>query len=633
MSGYIGSGIGLAASPNNLNTDFAIRAKTKLALCTNDSNAAKVTILADGNVGIDSTNPSKLLYVNGTSAFIGTSYFNSYVDINSYLHLQGAGSRLYMYGVDNWIQHDGGGFDIFGNNTQLMYWKDDGKVGIGTNAPDRLLHLYAGASGQATPTTSAMLVLEDDASGNYISFLNPNNATAGFFWGDPQDSARAQLIYSHADNKMTFNAGGAVHMTIQSDGNVGIGTTSPAAKLEVALGAYSNVKRVLILNNTNTAAYGGASYDSVVINQEDVPCIRLRETPNNVELTLACGNEYSNSATIGTTGMLRFATARSAGQTGYSTSGTRMVILADGKVGIGITNPTARLYVVETANNAWALQVKGTGTSANYGLEVNCTAGAAASSQPFKVESPSGGPFFIDGNGNVGIGDGSPTYKLDVNGTGRFTGALTASSFSGNGASISALNALNISSGTVGTARLGSGTANSSVFLRGDNTWATPANTTYTAGTGLTMPTGTSFATKLDELTDMTADVVGSQDELILLDNGSDRRKQINEIKLGQFNNDQGWASGDITSVGAALGLSGGGTSGAVSLALDLNELVDSNKIAAGDKVAFVDVNASSQSAICEVSDIPLSVFDNDSGWITSNWQALPNISSLTALP
>ena len=81
------------------------------------------------------------------------------------------------------------------------------------------------------------------------------------------------------------------------------------------------------------------------------------------------------------------------------------------------------------------------------------------------------------------------------------------------------------------------------------------------------------------------------------------------------------------------MGLSGGGTSGSVSLALDLNELVDSNRIAAGDKVAFVDVNASSQSAICEVSDIPLSVFDNDSGWITSNWQSLPNISSLTALP
>lgn len=32
-----------------------------------------------------------------------------------------------------------------------------------------------------------------------------------------------------------------------------------------------------------------------------------------------------------------------------------------------------------------------------------------------------------------------------------------------------------INSGTIGTARLGSGTANSSTFLRGDQTWATPA--------------------------------------------------------------------------------------------------------------------------------------------------------------
>ena len=86
----------------------------------------------------------------------------------------------------------------------------------------------------------------------------------------------------------------------------------------------------------------------------------------------------------------------------------------------------------------------------------------------------------IDGNGNVGINDSSPTYKLDVNGTGRFTGALTASTvtasdgggFIGSGASLTDLNGTNISSGTVAAgARLGSGTADSSTFLRGDNTW------------------------------------------------------------------------------------------------------------------------------------------------------------------
>jgi len=81
--------------------------------------------------------------------------------------------------------------------------------------------------------------------------------------------------------------------------------------------------------------------------------------------------------------------------------------------------------------------------------------------------------------------------------------------------------------------------------------------TSVSVGTGLDVSNSTttpSITLDLSEFTDMTADVVGSADELILLDNGSERRKLINEIKLSQFNNDSGFTSnsGTVTGTGAA---------------------------------------------------------------------------------
>jgi hypothetical protein len=77
------------------------------------------------------------------------------------------------------------------------------------------------------------------------------------------------------------------------------------------------------------------------------------------------------------------------------------------------------------------------------------------------------------------------------------TGTFT--SISGNGIALTAINASNISSGTVATARLGSGTANASTFLRGDQTYAVPAasiaitnDTTTNASFFPTMTTATS---------------------------------------------------------------------------------------------------------------------------------------------
>ena len=175
------------------------------------------------------------------------------------------------------------------------------------------------------------------------------------------------------------------------------------------------------------------------------------------------------------------------------------------------------------------------------------------------------------------------TYNQGVAITGHYTAntgavaqTLTAGLFSGNGASLTSLNATQLTSGTIPTARISAAGVTqhqTSLTLTASqiSNLSSNAVTAVTGGTGIDVSSNrgdVTFTLDLSELTDMTASVNSSQDELIILDNGSDRRKLISEIPLSAFNNDSGFTttSGDITGVTAGNGLTGGGSSGAVTL-------------------------------------------------------------------
>jgi hypothetical protein len=177
-----------------------------------------------------------------------------------------------------------------------IYNTNTGNVGIGTTTPTAKLHVRGG-----------MLV---DSSSGSLRIGYPSSANQWLF----------NTIGGGANLQLWENAAGAVRMFFAAGGNIGIGTTAPAARLDILGG------------NWDTASTEGD--------------LRIGSATHRLKIGVATGGGGAGHATIAAQGGVN-ALSLGAGTT-LDTQRT-LTILGTGNVGIGTTAPAAKLDVNGTA--------------------------------------------------------------------------------------------------------------------------------------------------------------------------------------------------------------------------------------------------------------------------------------------
>lgn len=228
-----------------------------------------------GNIGMGTTSPNAKLTVSSSMSFVGTASNTIFFGANGVappgaasagekIQLWGtsgsAGAGDYALGIESgtmWF-NSGGAYKWYVNASQKMVMDSSGNLGIGTNSPNAKLHVAGAISATAEITAGLGGYGQFRAvSGNYGSFIRNDGSDTYLLLtasGDPQGTWNSLRPFR------INNAGGDVFLddgtlTVQASTNrVGIGTTLPQAKLDVA-GNVSATGGVSVTGNVQATTY------------------------------------------------------------------------------------------------------------------------------------------------------------------------------------------------------------------------------------------------------------------------------------------------------------------------------------------------------------------------------------------
>jgi|GEM_PF-2514069 len=264
--------------------------------------------------------------------------------------------------------------------TNSLIYDNGTNVGIGTTSPGRRLDISGSDDWDTAIRTTR-------TSNNNVAVLG------------------SRYVGSFSNNSFGIFSNSSERMTIDSVGNVGIGTTSPQTKLQVYNSTVGGLNETI-----RSQGYWSALGSGSLIRFTNYHASGT--TPNTGEYNLAGIGGVDDSGNWG--GSLYFQTAPT-GTAGGAALQTRMAINPAGNVGIGTTAPTYHLQVESTADNQ--LQVTGKGTGYGGILLSNIysertTSGTVGLLKVGSAYAPSA--FYVETSGKVGVGTTAPLGALTI---------------------------------------------------------------------------------------------------------------------------------------------------------------------------------------------------------------------------